>query len=147
MPTAAPNVTLRFRPIAHRRETVAAAARRPGDPRMTCRTTAFLVALMLSGTIAHAAPPQINGITPFGVKRGEPSEVTINGANLGGNPKAGRAVQVRGRPARAGDGGNWKPKLNVDPHTPVGVYPIRVWTDEGTLEPVFVRGRPTAASD
>ncbi len=102
---------------------------------MTCRTTAFLVALMLSGTIAAAAPPQINGITPFGVKRGEPSEITINGANLTGNPKLVAPFKFVVVPPGAGDAGNWKPKLNVDPQTPVGVYPIRVLTDEGLSNP------------
>src|SRR5437868_5953623 len=34
-----------------------------------------------------AAPPQIEGTRPLGVKRGEPIEVTVQGARLAGHPR------------------------------------------------------------
>lgn len=88
---------------------------------------------------ALAAPPQINGIVPFGVQRGTATEVTVNGTNLGGNPRllAPFGVTAAVPPAGAPDPANWKVKLTVDPAAAVGVYPVRVQTDDG-LSNVFL---------
>ena len=62
-----------------------------------------------------AAPPQISGTTPLGVQRGVVSEVTIQGANLTGNPTLvapfGFAVEPPAAPST--DAANWKLKVNV----------------------------------
>lgn len=82
---------------------------------------------------AAAAPPQINGIAPFGVQRGVASEMTVNGANLVGNPRlvAPFGVVAAVTTPGAADPANWKLKLTVDPAAAVGVYPVRVQTDDG----------------
>jgi hypothetical protein len=98
---------------------------------------AALLSLSLS-TTTWAAPPQIKDTAPFGVQRGVATEVTITGANLGGHPTLvapfdiEEAAPVGGQ---AGGGEAWKLKLNVAPETAVGVYPIRVRTDEGLSNP------------
>src|SRR5689334_3222236 len=68
----------------------------PGqDPEthLMCRPPAARSALFLflvttlGATAASAAPPQIKGIEPLGVRRGEATEVTVSGANLAANPR------------------------------------------------------------
>ena len=84
-----------------------------------------------------AAPPTITGTTPLGVQRGVVSEVTIQGANLTGNPRLiapfGFAVEPPAAPST--DAANWKFKVNVAAGTAVGTYPIRVQTDDGPSNP------------
>lgn len=98
---------------------------------------AALLSLSLSAT-TWAAPPQIKETTPFGVQRGVVTEVTISGANLAGHPTLiapfalEEAAPVDGE---AGGAGTWKLKMSVAPETAVGVYPIRVRTDEGLSNP------------
>ncbi len=84
-----------------------------------------------------AAPPQISGTTPLGVQRGVVSEVTIEGANLTGNPTLvapfGFTVELPAAPGT--DAAGWKFKVIVAAGTPVGVYPIRVMTEDGLSNP------------
>lgn len=96
-----------------------------------------LLTAMAFAAEVHAASPRINGTTPFGAQRGVPNEVTINGANLGGNPRLIAPFRFAiVEPAPAGsDAANWKLRLNVDSETPVGVYPIRIQTDDGVSNP------------
>ncbi len=92
-------------------------------------------------TGARAAPPQINKITPLGVRRGVASEVTISGANLAAKPRliAPFPFQIEPMPAAAkSDAGNWKLKLNVAGEVAVGVYSIRVQTDDGISNPFLL---------
>lgn len=92
---------------------------------------ATFAALVLSATNALADPPKLNGTSPFGVRRGEPTELTIQGGNLGGNPELVAPFAFKAEPAEKSDGGNWRLKITVAPETPLGVYPIRVKTDGG----------------
>jgi hypothetical protein len=89
---------------------------------------------------AQASPPQINGITPFGVQRGMASELTVDGLALSGNPRLIAPFGfVLDPQAPAGSSStDWKTKLTVDPSTAVGVYPIRVQTDEGLSNPFLL---------
>jgi hypothetical protein len=86
---------------------------------------------------ALAAPPRINGTTPFGAQRAVETEVTINGVNLAANPQliAPFGFALTPPPAPNADAANWKLKITVAPETPVGVYPIRVKTDGGLSNP------------
>ncbi len=103
----------------------------------TLRAMAPAVVLAAVAATALADPPQINGTSPLGVQRGVATEVTIQGANLAGNPVlvAPIAVAVEPPPAPNADAANWKLKLTVPAGTPVGVYPIRVKTDDGISPP------------
>ena len=50
-----------------------------------------------------------------------------------------RAVLRRGRrPSKGSDASSWKLKLTVDPAVAVGVYPIRVQTDDGISNPFLL---------
>ena len=97
---------------------------------------AIALALVLAPE-AFAAPPQINGITPFGARRGEAVDVSFKGANLGGNPRlwAPFAFKVVEPLVKGSDGSTWNVKLVADPSTAVGVYPVRVQTDAGLSNP------------
>lgn len=97
---------------------------------------AIAIAMAAAGT-ALADPPQINNTSPFGVRRGVATELTISGANLAGNPQLVSPIPfaVEPPPAPNADAANWKLKLTAPPETPVGVYPIRVKTDDGISAP------------
>ncbi len=108
------------------------------------RTTvlpAVLIGLFVS-VPAWSAPPQINGIAPYGVQRGVTTEVTINGANLAGNPRLvapfGFRLDPAAKPGAKEDAGNWKLKLIVAADVPIGAYPIRVQTDNGVSNPFLL---------
>lgn len=101
--------------------------------RRTAGSTAIL-GLVLTAP-AWAAPPQINGTTPFGAQKGVAAEVTLSGSNLGGNPRLLAPFAFDHAPVPGSDGSNFKVKVTVAPGTPIGVYPIRVRTDEGLSNP------------
>ncbi len=92
-----------------------------------------------SGAPAFCAPPQINGVSPSGLRRGQSGELTISGANLAGNPRIiapfGFKLET---PAAKGDAANWKLHLTVAADAAVGVYPIRVQTDDGISNPFLL---------
>jgi len=90
-------------------------------------------------TPAFCAPPQINGTSPLGLRRGHSTELTISGANLAGNPRLIAPFSFKlDSPAPKGDASNWKLKLTVEAGTAVGVYPIRVQTDDGISNPFLL---------
>lgn len=103
-------------------------------PAATLVALAFGIAAFGVGR-AGAAPPQINGITPYGAQRGLPTEVTVGGANLAANPRLVAPFRFQVAPADKPDGAAWKPKITVDPSAAVGVYPVRVQTDDGLSNP------------
>jgi hypothetical protein len=102
---------------------------------------AFLFAGSLLGICREAvsAPPQINGVSPLGIRRGFSGELTFNGANLAGNPRliAPFSFKVDSPPAK-GDASNWKLTLTADASTPVGIYPVRIQTDDGISNPFLL---------
>jgi len=105
---------------------------------VTCKAAGLGVVIGLAlAARGLAAPPQISGTTPLGVQRGVVSEVTIQGANLSGNPMlvAPFGFEVEPPAAPTTDAAGWKLKVNVAAGTPVGVYPIRVKTDDGLSNP------------
>ena len=83
---------------------------------------------------AWAEAPKIDSINPLGVRRGETTEVQINGARLGLQPQwiASFDTQVELIKAEAG---KYTLKLTASPETPVGVYAIRVRTADGLSNP------------
>ena len=94
------------------------------------------VALLTSmPTLALADPPKIAGISPYGAKRGAPTDATFAGASLAGNPQlvAPFACNVENLPGS--DAANWKVKLTVAADVALGVYPVRIRTDGGLSNP------------
>ena len=94
------------------------------------------VALLTSmPTLALADPPKIAGISPYGAKRGAPTDATFAGASLAGNPQlvAPFACNVENLPGS--DAANWKIKLTVAADVALGVYPVRIRTDGGLSNP------------
>jgi hypothetical protein len=99
---------------------------------------ALLPALFI-GSAALAAPPQIKDIAPSGVQRGVAMEVSIIGANLTGNPRliAPFGFQLK-EPTPKSDASTWRLNLVVNPEIAVGVYPIRIQTDDGVSNPFLL---------
>src|SRR5207248_3086708 len=81
----------------------------------------------------------INAASPFGVRRGDLTTVTFDGANLKGSPELVAPFRATLTPPSAPntDAGHWKATLVVDPETAVGVYPIRVRTEDGISNPLL----------
>ena len=103
---------------------------------MLGKPTALAVALGLVLTVAAAAdPPQINGFSPLGAPRGVATEVTVNGGNLAGNPQLVAPFGCTVEPVAGADASHWKLKLTVAPDAAVGVYPVRIKTDDGISNP------------
>lgn len=105
---------------------------------MTRRTTGLAVALGLGlAASASAAPPSISGTAPLGAQKGTVTEVAISGGNLAGNPQliAPFPFTLVSPPPADSNAGTWKIKLQVDANTALGVYPIRVKTDDGISNP------------
>src|SRR5579864_3631153 len=107
---------------------------------MTRSATGMAVAFgLFVASSAWANPPEIKGTTPYGAQRGVATEVTVNGTNLAGHPQLLAPFAVAVDPAAASntDAANWKLKLTVSGEVPIGVYPIRVKTDEGLSNPML----------
>ncbi len=68
------------------------------------------------------------------------SDVTVNGANLGGSPNLVAEIPLTVEPQAEpnADAANWKLKLTVAPEVAVGVYPVRVATDDGISNPFLL---------
>ena len=85
--------------------------------------------------MALADPPVINSISPLGVQRGVETEVTVSGGNLTGNPQVVAPFSVVATALPNSDGGTLRLKLAVSPSTAVGIYAIRLRTDDGVSNP------------
>ena len=74
------------------------------------------------------------------MKRGESVEVSLTGANLAGNPRliATFPFQIEALPPEKSKAEAWTFKLNVPASVAVGVYPIRVQTDDGVSNPFLL---------
>jgi len=83
-----------------------------------------------------ATAPKIGEIAPYGAQRGVATELSITGSDLAGNPRliAPFSFKIDSPPA-AQTATNWKPKLTIAADVAVGVYPIRVQTDDGISNP------------
>lgn len=101
------------------------------------RPTLPLAVVLLGATAALADPPQITGIGPLGVRRGASADVTISGANLVGNPRLVAPFGFTVAPPKTpgADPAKWTFSLTVAPETPVGVYLVRVRTEDGLSNP------------
>ncbi len=105
---------------------------------MNVRTTCLAVVFGVSvSNSLLAAPPTISGTSPFGVQKGAATEVAISGGNLTGNPQliAPFAFKFVDPAPADSNAGTWKVRMLVEPSVAVGVYPIRVKTDDGISNP------------
>lgn len=101
-------------------------------------------------SLAQAGTPRISGIRPFGIQRGVPGEVTISGSNLAGYPRliAPFVFQCNPVDAKRSNGSSWAFRFAVSPDVAVGVYPVRVQTDDGLSNPfLFAVGQLPQVSE
>ena len=91
-------------------------------------------------TTASADTPSIGNIAPAGFPRGVATVVDFQGANLGANPRLVAPIPVNVEPPEkpSEDGKTWKPKLTVPPGVALGVYPVRIQTDDGISNPFLL---------
>jgi hypothetical protein len=97
---------------------------------------AISVILIRAGS---AAPPKVTDVAPCGASRGVMTELAISGSDLAGNPRliAPFPFQLES-PAPKSDAATWRLKWVVAPEVAVGVYPVRVQTDDGVSNPFLV---------
>jgi hypothetical protein len=94
------------------------------------------VALTVFSSPCFATAPKIGEIAPLGAQRGVATELAISGSELSGNPRliAPFSFKIESPPAGQ-TASSWKPRLTIAPDVAVGVYPIRVQTDDGISNP------------
>lgn len=93
--------------------------------------------VLLAADNSRADAPAIASIQPLGIKRGTASDVTIGGSNLVGRPRLIAPFEFKIAPATkpSTDAAKWTFSLDVAPGTPIGVYMVRVQTDDGLSNP------------
>ncbi len=92
------------------------------------------VAAGLAAAAAWAEPPKVASTSPFGVRRGLATEVTILGTGLEGKPRllAPFSAEVQ---AVSADPAGWKLRITPAAETPIGSYVCRIRTDDGLSAP------------
>ena len=105
--------------------------------RLVLATTCSLLGV---GVEVSGAPPQVTTVSPFGARKGTPTELTFRGSNLGGGARllAPFSFQTVAPAPSGSDDKAWKTTLTVDPATAIGVYPVRLQTDEGLSAPFLL---------
>lgn len=108
--------------------------------RQTALAFLALGAALLACIPAWAGSPQIANISPAGVQRGIACDVTIAGANLAGHPRlvAPMAFRLEAVDPKESSAQGWRFKLTVDPGVAIGVYPVRVQSDDGLSNPFLL---------
>ena len=94
-----------------------------------------------AGPSATAAPPKFTNLSPLGVQRGAATELIVSGANLAGSPRLIAPFRFLIEPATASaqsDAANWRFKLTVASDVAVGIYPVRIQTDDGISSPFLL---------
>jgi hypothetical protein len=84
-----------------------------------------------------ADPPVVNTVSPLGVQRGVETELTVSGTNLTGSPQIIAPFPIVAAILPNSDGATLRLKLAVSPTAAVGIYAIRVKTDDGLSNPVL----------
>lgn len=99
-----------------------------------------LALLPISTTEVHADPPRINDLVPAGVQRGVATELNFQGTGLTGNPRIVAAIPVQVAPPAEPkeDAASWVASVTIEPSVAVGVYPIRLVTDDGISNPILL---------
>lgn len=107
---------------------------------MTRRSAAFavVVGLALAGH-ARAEAPQLTEVRPYGVQRGVAADLSVQGSRLDPSTRiiAPFAFTATDTEPKSTLSALRKFKITVAPDTPVGIYSIRVRTDEGLSNPVL----------
>jgi hypothetical protein len=81
--------------------------------------------------------PRVDEISPLGIRRGYGTQLTVRGEALLGNPRLVAPFRLVVAPPTpsASNANTFETRLTVDPDTPLGIYPVRVLTDEGLSDP------------
>ena len=81
--------------------------------------------------------PHVNWASPLGVRRGFVSKLTLRGSALSGNPRLVAPFRFAIETPTPGDSdaATFNARITVDPLTTLGIYPVRVVTEEGLSDP------------
>ncbi len=103
---------------------------------LTPASAAVLGLVLVASTFAD--PPRITNISPIGARRGEATAVDIAGTDLAANPQLVAPFPASVEKEANSDGGHFRMKLLVSPEAAVGVYTVRVKTDDGLSNPFLL---------
>ena len=89
------------------------------------------------GALAVSRLPHVEQASPLGVRRGISSRLTLRGSALSGNPSLVAPFRFAIEAPTPGNSGaaTFNARITVDPLTALGIYPVRVVTDEGLSDP------------
>jgi len=90
------------------------------------------IALLLTASLAGAAPPVLNSLEPWGAQRGKAVTLTLRGQYLAEGAKIVSTLPATFTPLASEAPGKTLPFLvEIQPDTPVGLYPIRIQSPSG----------------
>jgi hypothetical protein len=99
----------------------------------------FVILLVFLGATVHAAPPTVTNVTPRGAQHGQASEIVITGTNL--TPQSRLNVPFKATQTLLPDAkpnpAQIRVQLTPDASVPIGVYPLRLVTEDGVSTPFF----------
>jgi hypothetical protein len=100
---------------------------------------ALLALVGLSSAAVEAAPPVLTAITPRGAERRKTIEIVLTGANL--SPQSRLVIPFKAAqkllPEAKPNAARARFQLTVDPTVPLGIYPVRVATEDGVSGLLF----------
>ena len=87
--------------------------------------------------LAVSRLPLVDEASPLGVRRGITSRLTLRGSALSGNPRLVAPFRFVIETPTPGNSvaAIFIARITVDPLTPLGIYPVRVVTDDGLSDP------------
>src|SRR5581483_1525362 len=96
--------------------------------------------VLLASGLALADPPRVGTAKPMGVRRGATTDLALSGNNLDDNPRllASFGFTIEPNPEAKSDSTTWRLRLRVADDAPLGVYPVRVVTDDGISAPFLM---------
>ncbi len=93
----------------------------------------LLGAFLFLASPCWAAPPAVTNLTPRGAERGKAVEIVVTGTNLTGQPRlaAPFPIQQKVLPDAKPNPAQVRIQITLDAAVPLGIYPVRLLTDEG----------------
>jgi hypothetical protein len=92
-----------------------------------------LAACLALASAAGAAPPTVTSLSPNGAERGKPVTIVISGANLSAKSQLVLpfAAPYKLLPDAKPNPAQVRFEITVPPSVPLGIYPVRLRTDDG----------------
>ena len=96
-------------------------------------TFSTYILMPCKANLSNVKAPHIEISSPLGVQRGIVSELTLRGSGLSGNARLVAPFRFDSTKVQPGESNNstLRLRITVSQETPLGIYPVRLLTDEG----------------